>query len=271
MERSNLKQSIDGRIARHEIFTESIAFFNKDGNCLAIQDGHCTGLSSIADYFYTAGFREATQRGDASSAEAKANSFFFASYNERLTEPEDLDPVFKHMPLYRMPCKLPHRPREEDETEEYETRGKRQRLDSDDSVIILNSDVSDNNSIVIIEDLSTPAPKRDRVESHYDLGPESDLTDHEDDEIKRLMNQTERLLDNIHRKLNNLLEANTDYELGNSSYDGEDDEDDFSLGPDTDEDLDEDEDRDDEEDLNDDDENWMMTTKIWMMMRKTGD
>ena len=59
------------------------------------------------------------------------------------------------------------------------------------------------------------------------------------------MNQTERLLDNIHRKLNNLLEANTDYELGNSSYDGEEHEDDFNLGPDTDENLDEDEDLDD--------------------------
>jgi hypothetical protein len=249
MESSTLKQSIDGRIARHEIFTESIAFFNKDGNCLAIQDGHCTGLSSIADYFYTAGFREGTQRGDASSAEAKANSFFFSSHNERLTEPEDLDPVFNHMPLYQMPCKLPHRPREDDETEEYETRGKRQRLDSDDSVIILSSDVSDNNSIQIIEDLSTPAPRRYRIESDYDLGPDSDnenpavnklqiesdyelgtdeeqqtdnerdLTDNEDDEVERLMDQTERLLDNIHRKLNNLLEADTDKDYDADSED----------------------------------------------------
>ena len=71
--------------------------------------------------------------------------------------------------------------------------------------------------------MSTPAPRRYRLESEYYLGPDSDnerdLTDDEDNEVERLMDQTERLLDNIHRKLNNLLEADTDKDYDADSED----------------------------------------------------
>lgn len=107
MEIASTTRTISGRISRHHLYDGHVAYFNKDNQCLAVQNGHMSGLSSVASYWYTEGFRAGAETmTDAPDGESMANKFFFApqDYVQHSEPSIKLEPFHDVMPLYEVCC-----------------------------------------------------------------------------------------------------------------------------------------------------------------------
>jgi len=95
MEIASTTRTISGRISRHHLYDGHVAYFNNDNQCLAVQNGHMSGLSSVASYWY-----------NAPDGESMAIKFFFAPQDYvQHTEPSiELVPFHDVMPLYEVCC-----------------------------------------------------------------------------------------------------------------------------------------------------------------------
>ncbi len=170
----NYSGNIDGCITSHKVRGNAVEYFNDRGQMVTKHFGNKWMLAEIARYHFTEALR--TQDEPYYFREWSRNLHFAHYY-------EDFNPKWntEDRGLLQVSSginRLPHRPRSENEDEESPRQKKRQKTTGDA-----------NESIIIIEELSTPARKQPTAES--------------------------------------------DYQLGNSSYEGEDDEKDLNLGPDT--------------------------------------
>jgi len=190
----NYSGNIDGCITSHKVRDNVVEYFNDRGQMVTKHFGNKWMLAEIARYHFTEALR------------TQDEPYYFQEWSRNLHLAhyyEDFNPNW-NTGLLQVPTginRLPHRPRSEDDDEESLRQKKRQKTAE-----------NGNESIIIIEELSTPARKQPTAES--------------------------------------------DYELGNRSYNGEEREDNFNLGPDTDEDRDvaHDDLEEDDEDLDDEDD-----------------
>ena len=221
----NYSGNIDGCITSHKVTGNAVEYFNVRGQMVTKHFGNKWMLAEIARYHFTEALRT---QDEPHYFQEWARNLHFAHYYE------DFNPNWNSgdrglLQVSASNNRLPHRPRSEDEDEESQRQIKRQKR-------IENAD----ESITIIEELSTPAPGQYTVESDYELGPyrydgvdtfeirsdtdeepkEDDEGLDDDNECKRLVAESEELMDIIDFKIQRLVDANSnvDYEADTEDF-----------------------------------------------------
>ena len=154
----NYSGNIDGCITSHKVRGNAVEYFNDRGQMVTKHFGNRWMLAEIARYHFDEALR--TQDEPYYFREWSRNLHFAHYY-------EDFKPNWntEDRGLLQVPTgikRLPHRPRSEDEDEESPRQKKRQKTAE-----------NGNESIIIIEELSTPARKQPTAESDYELGNSS--------------------------------------------------------------------------------------------------